>query len=118
MREKPEEVSVSTAQHPVSNIGRSFHAGKQPPPDQTAPELGLCFAEQWKRALEVDPQFVFITGWNEWIAQRFISKEGGQTFLGQKVGKGGTFFVDQYSQEFSRDIEPMQAGMVIITTIR
>ncbi len=108
--DKPEEISVATAQHPVSNIGRSFHDGKEPPADQISPEKGLCFAEQWKRALEVDPEFVFITGWNEWIASRFISKEGNQTFLGKRVGKGGTFFVDQYSQEFSRDIEPMKGG--------
>jgi hypothetical protein len=109
-RDKPEEISVATAQHPVSNIGRSFHAGHEPPADKITPEQGLCFAEQWKRALKVDPEFVFITGWNEWIAQRFFSNEGNQTFLGQRVGKGGTFFVDQFSQEFSRDIEPMQGG--------
>jgi hypothetical protein len=108
--DKPEEISVATAQHPVSNIGRSFHDGKEPAADAIAPEKGLCFAEQWKRALEVDPEFVFITGWNEWIAQRFISKDGNQTFLGKRVGKGGTFFVDQYNQEFSRDIEPMKGG--------
>jgi hypothetical protein len=107
---KPEEISVATAQHPVSNIGRSFHDGREPAADAVAPEKGLCFAEQWKRALEVDSEFVFITGWNEWIAQRFISKDGNQTFLGKRVGKGGTFFVDQYNQEFSRDIEPMKGG--------
>lgn len=108
--DKPEEISVATAQHPVSNIGRSFHDGKEPPADQISPEKGLCFAEQWKQALKVDPEFVFITGWNEWIAQRFISKDGNQTFLGQRIQKGGTFFVDQFSQEYSRDIEPMRGG--------
>lgn len=107
--DKPEEVSVCLAQHPTSNIGRSFHDGKQPPPGQTAPEKGLCFAEQWKRALEVNPAFVFITGWNEWVAQRFESG-GGQIFVGRPLEKGGTFFVDQYSQEFSRDAEPMKGG--------
>jgi len=108
--DKPEEISVATAQHPISNIGRSFHDGKEPPADQISPEKGLCFAEQWKRALEVDPEFVFITGWNEWIAQRFISKDGNPSFLGKKLEKGGTFFVDQYNHEFSRDIEPMKGG--------
>ncbi len=108
--QKPEQISVTVAQHPVSNIGRSFHNGRQPPPEQRATDRGLCFAEQFQRALEVDPEFVFITGWNEWIAQRFISEKGGQTFLGKPTPPGGTFFVDQYNREFSRDIEPMRGG--------
>lgn len=107
--EEPEEITVCVAQHPTSNIGRSFHNGRQPPPGQTQTEQGLCFAEQWKRALEVDPQFVFVTGWNEWVAQRFTNT-GGISLLGKPLKKGETFFVDQYNQEFSRDIEPMRGG--------
>jgi hypothetical protein len=110
--DEPEQMAVCVAQHPTSNIGRSFHDGKEPPPDQARPAEGLCFAEQWRRALEVDPEFVFITGWNEWIAQRFVRDEGGGPghFLGQPLPVGGTFFVDQYNQEYSRDIEPMRGG--------
>jgi hypothetical protein len=108
--QKPEHISVNVAQHPVSNIGRSFHDGKQPAPGQTDSGAGLCFTEQWRQALKVDPEFVFVTGWNEWVAQRFISEKGGQTFLGKPLPPGGTFFVDQYNQEFSRDIEPMKGG--------
>ena len=108
--QKPEHISVNSAQHPVSNIGRSFHDGKEPPSGQRAPEQGLCFAEQWRLALKVNPEYVFITGWNEWVAQRFISDKGGQPFLGKPLPPGGTFFVDQYNQEFSRDIEPMRGG--------
>ena len=26
---------------------------------------GVRFQEQWERALEIDPDFIFITGWNE-----------------------------------------------------
>ncbi|HEX2988434.1 MAG TPA: hypothetical protein VHS06_09715, partial [Chloroflexota bacterium] len=105
----PEEISVCVAQHPVSNIGRSFHGGAEPPVGSQPTEQGLCFAEQWRRALEVDPEFIFITGWNEWVAQRFLS-DGNQTFLGQPLPSGGTFFVDEYNQEYSRDIEPMKGG--------
>lgn len=105
----PEALSVCVAQHPVSNIGRSFHDGQQPPPGLAETDKGICFAEQWKRALEVNPEFVFVTGWNEWVAQRFVT-DGGQPFLGNPLPKGGTFFVDQYSREFSRDIEPMRGG--------
>jgi len=103
---RPEALSVSVAQHPVSNIGRSFHAGRQPATADQRPEQGLCFAEQIRRALEVDPEFVFVTGWNEWVAQRFLNK-GGMSLAGRKLAVDDSFFVDAYSQEYSRDIEPM-----------
>jgi len=110
--DEPEQISVCTAQHATSNIGRSFHAGRQPSPDDCDSARGLCFAEQWKRALAVDPEFIFITGWNEWIAQRFLRLPGRAPggFLGKPLKPGETFFVDQYNQEFSRDIEPMHGG--------
>ncbi len=109
---KPEQISVCVAQHPISTIGRSYHGGKEPPVAQQTPEKGLCFAEQCARALEVNPEFVFITGWNEWVAQRFISdgKSGPTHIAGRKLKADDSFFVDQYTQEFSRDIEPMKAG--------
>jgi hypothetical protein len=109
--DKPEEISVAVAQHPTGNIGRSYQAGVEPPLGERSPEKGLYFAEQWKRALEVSPEFVYVTGWNEWIAQRFTSgKGGGPGFLGRRLNEGETFFVDAYNQEFSRDIEPMRGG--------
>lgn len=106
-KDKPEQISVSVAEHPVSNIGRSFHDGKQPEKHST--ERGLYFNEQWKRALEVDPEFVFVTGWNEWVAMRFAAGSAGQDFLGKKAKEGESFFVDLYNAEFSRDAEPANA---------
>lgn len=108
---KIEQISVAVAEHPVSNIGRSFHNGKQPPPEQLRSELGLYFQEQWDRALEIDPPFVFVTGWNEWVAQRFIADGKGIAMRGQRLKAGESYFVDQFSPEFSRDIEP-QKGML------
>ncbi|MGQ9731479.1 MAG: hypothetical protein ACUVX8_09435 [Candidatus Zipacnadales bacterium] len=105
----PEQVSVCVAQHPTTNIGRSFHNGRQPPPEERHPEQGLCFAEQWESALKIDPEFIFVTGWNEWVAMRFES-DGRQSLGGEPVPKGGSYFVDQYNQEYSRDIEPMTGG--------
>ena len=107
--ETPEQITVASAQHPVSNIGRSFHDGRQPPPDSIDPGAGHFFAEQWRRALEVDPEFVFITGWNEWVAMRFTDGKA-RMIMGEPVEKGDTYFVDQYNAEFSRDIEPMRGG--------
>jgi len=108
--DKPEHLSVAVASHPMFNIGRSYHKGKQPPPGQYRTSEGAHFAEQWQRALEVDPEFVLITGWNEWTAMRFISKGEGEQMAGKPIPKGGSFFVDSYDQEFSRDIEPMKGG--------
>ncbi len=107
--QQPEQVSVSVAQNlgqrdgRVTNMsggtarGRAFHGGRQ----ETAPgavNFGDNFQEQWKRALELKPPFVMVTGWNEWIAGRF-GRPGGPPE-----------FVDQFNQEFSRDIEPMRGG--------
>ncbi|MGK0188056.1 MAG: hypothetical protein ACI9R3_003848, partial [Verrucomicrobiales bacterium] len=32
---------------------------------------GYNFQEQWDRALQIDPDIIFITGWNEWVMGRF-----------------------------------------------
>ena len=83
-----------------NTYGRSWHAGaKDPRPD--AVNYGLNVTEQWERALKIDPQFIFITGWNEWIAGRFAEFN--------KV-RLPVMFVDQFTQEYSRDIEPMKGG--------
>jgi len=106
-KDKPEQIGVAIAEHPTANIGRSFHDGKEP--EQKQPERGLYFAEQWKRALEVDPEFVFITGWNEWIAMRF-NDGASDGFLGKRIQKGETYFVDLYNDEYSRDAEPVMGA--------
>ena len=106
--EKPEQVNVSVAQNlsrepdgHVENMssgmarGRSFCGGKVE--EDLATDEGRNFAEQWKRAYELDPPFVMVTGWNEWIAGRWPR---GDRFV----------FVDQFNREYSRDIEPMNGG--------
>ena len=75
--------------------GRSFQKGKLE--EDLATDEGRNFAEQWTRAYELDPEFVMITGWNEWIAGRWTR--------GDKH-----VFVDQFNREYSRDIEPMRGG--------
>lgn len=104
-KDKPEAISVAIAEHPISNIGRSFHDGKEPVPDQLKSKEGLYFNEQWQRALQVNPEFVFVTGWNEWVAMRFTNG-GAKNFLGKEIEKGETYFVDLYNEEYSRDAEP------------
>ena len=115
-QDKPEEVSVSVAQHPTSNIGRSHYNNKQPEANAygVGPQThkGLYFSQQWEEALKIDPEFIFVTGWNEWVAQRFLAKAGEAPgeMVGRPLKPGDTFFVDTYSQEYSRDIEPMEGG--------
>src|SRR5271157_3999325 len=106
---KPEQVNVSVAQNlrvgdgQVTNMsagdarGRSFHEGAM---DRSpgAVDRGPNFQEQWEHALTLDPPFVMVTGWNEWVTGRW-GKPGGPVV-----------FVDQFDQEYGRDIEPMKGG--------
>ena len=103
-------VSVMPATHPTSNIGRSYNVNTQvqPGPSALRSGEGIHFKAQFERAYTLDPQFLFFTGWNEWVAQRFISKSGGDYMLGKPLPAGGSYFVDQYNHEFSRDIEPLR----------
>lgn len=55
---------------------------------------GKTFWNQWKNAFKYRPKCITVTWWNEWIAQRFENN----------------MFVDNYNQEYSRDIEPMEGG--------
>ncbi len=105
-----EQMAVGVAQNAVkgrlgsmseeSAQGRSFHHGT----NDTRPDavrLGLNVTEQWQRALAEDPRFIFLTGWNEWIAGRFAE------FNRIKLP---VMFVDQFDHEHSRDIEPLRGG--------
>lgn len=106
-----EQMTVGVAQNAVEGrlgsmseskgaYGRSFHNGqKSDRPDAVL--WGLNFEEQWQRAMEIDPKFMFITGWNEWVAMRLPE------FAGVREP---VMFVDQFDHEYSRDIEPMKGG--------
>lgn len=59
---------------------------------------GWNFSEQWERAYELDPELVFVTGWNEFIAGQWLPEHG---WTGQPFS-----FVDQFDWDRSRDIEP------------
>jgi hypothetical protein len=83
--------------------GRSFHDGKEPGPEERDMS-GRNFAEQWRGALTIDPAFIFVTNWNEWIAGRFSPANM------PLHGTGPVTFVDEFDAEFSRDIEPMKGG--------
>ena len=112
---KVEEIVVSPAQHPTTNKGRSYSAGKEPPLDKYGltpdTDKGVYYAEQWQRALQVDAPLLWITQWNEWTAMRNIATPINRPgMLGRQIDAGESFFVDVYNREFTRDLEPMAGG--------
>ena len=106
----PEQMAVSVAQNWNEERGLTAMNGENVfgrtytsdgvDTSENAVSRGANFAEQAARALEVDPEFVFITGWNEWIAGRF------EEWCGVTNA-----FPDEYNDEFSRDIEPTKGQM-------
>lgn len=111
----PEAMAVAIGQHANGNIGRSYSNGTQPPFGQAPTELGLHLIEQADRALAVDPEFVFFTGWNEWVAGRWeIGSDAfpasSYAFLGTTRTVGQSLFVDAFDHEYSRDAEPVRGG--------
>ena len=67
---------------------------------ENAKLYGKYFETQWEYALDIDPEFIWVTGWNEWVAGRF------EDFWGVKNA-----FPDNFSDEYSRDIEPSKGDL-------
>lgn len=103
---RKEVVNVSVAQHSATvcfsktawyganDRTRCWHDGANDK-SKDAILYGYNFAEQWEFAIAQDPEMIFITGWNEWVAQR---QEPG--------GSSPIVFVDCADYNTSRDIEP------------
>ena len=98
-------MSVSVAQHcdtvhmsssafyGHNDHGRSWHDGAKDTSDG-AVLRGYNFAEQWDYAIKLDPDIIFITGFNEWMALRLSGEN--EPIL----------FFDECDAEYSRDVEP------------
>ncbi len=84
---EPEQISVAVATQETYMSVSTAHGRNG----------GRFFYAQWVNAFKFHPKVVTVTWWNEWAAQRFIVD-------------GETTFVDNYTQEYSRDIEPMEGG--------
>ncbi len=107
---QPEQMAVGVAQNALNNeisalsdprsMGRSYHNGKHDVSEDSY-QYGCNFQEQWDHALEKDPELVFVTGWNEWIAMRLKKFHNYEAPV---------IFVDLFDVEHSRDIEPMKGG--------
>ena len=101
----PEQITVGVAQNHSAELGLTAMNGvnvfgrtytsKGYDTRENAELYGANLAEQFEYALKVDPEFIFITGWNEWVAGRFPHWQGVDNA-----------FPDQFCGGFSRDIEP------------
>lgn len=111
-----EIINVAVAQHPSpgvgmggsafygssDNWGRSYHNNAHGNP-ATDIAYGYNIQEQWEYALKENTPFIFVTGWNEWIAGRWESHDDNPKH---------SWFCDLASPEYSRDIEPsLSAGL-------
>ena len=117
-----EQVAVGVAQNtsPARNghcsafnvpnsYGRSFTRGMgnlNPFPPSTYPLsnnsylYGYNFQEQWDYGMSLNPDVIFVTGWNEYIAGKWEG-ESNAPWDGVPFS-----FVDEFDWERSRDIEP------------
>ena len=73
---------------------RSWHDGKNDT-SEDAPLYGYNFSEQWEFAIKMDPDIIFVTGFNEWVAQRQVATD-----------YAPVLFVDCADENCSRDVEP------------
>jgi len=111
-------MSVSLAQHSgtkafsssafygdTTNRTRSWHNGVNDPAEN-AYLYGYNFEEQFEYAYQCNPDIIFITGWNEWFAQRqrkWLTMEG-------QPHTDPIILVDNADANNSRDIQPMKGG--------
>ena len=100
-------MSVSVASHPnvpmsfsltrgLENWGRGWDVETNVNRSADV-DKGTFFQSQWNHALVMDPDTVFVGGWNEWIAYK-------------QLWDGEYMLCDAVNKEYSRDIEPMCGG--------
>ncbi len=108
------ETQSLSAMNSGANMGRSYagqknysysykYRGKRIKVDskiENSKFYGRNFQEQWDYAISVDPEIVFVTGWNEWIMGRY------EEWCGVSNA-----FPDQCDDENSRDIEPTKGDL-------
>ncbi|MBR6644269.1 MAG: hypothetical protein IKL21_00720 [Clostridia bacterium] len=121
---KLEQMVVMSGYWANGEQGRSYSAGRQPKNSQFSFELttngtsgkGLAYQEQFDRAHDTNPTVLMLIGWNEWSAGRHSTdqlKNDGQLIAGTyKVNSKDPVkkysYIDLFSPEYSRDIEPVK----------
>lgn len=100
-------MSVTVASHPKVPMSRSITSGwinwgRGWDPDKQKNiaadvDKGTFFQRQWDNAIKIDPDTIFVGGWNEWIAYK---QPYGDEYM----------LCDAANREYSRDVEPMKDG--------
>ncbi len=91
-----DKVSSYTGMNGYDVYGRSYtHKDRFSKYSDTSIYYGYNYQEQWDYALKADPENVFLTGWNEWKANKVTN-----TLF------EGINYCDQFDDEYSRDAEP------------
>ncbi|RYY62554.1 MAG: hypothetical protein EOO05_02365 [Chitinophagaceae bacterium] len=100
-------MSVTVASHPKVPMSRSITSGWvnwgrgwDPVTKKNIAEdvdKGTFFQKQWDHAIAMNPDTVFVGGWNEWIAYK---QPYGDEYM----------LCDAANREYSRDVEPMKGG--------
>ncbi len=67
---------------------------------------GVTLRKQFETAFAVKPHWLFLSGWNEQVAQPQSGAPGASMGLETDPTAADRAFVDTYGAEFSRDIEP------------
>ena len=101
--------NVITAMNGNNPMGRSYtstYPNRYLVEGESASLYGYFFQEQFDYALEVDPSVVYITGWNEWHAWRQAD-----TSVWATQRNVLNALVDQFNDEYSRDIEPTKGEL-------
>lgn len=88
-----------TAWYGANDRTRSWHDGANDT-SEDAYLYGYNFAEQWEFAIKMNPDIIFVTGFNEWVAQRQPAQENAPVM-----------FVDCADENNSRDVEPSAGEM-------
>ncbi len=96
----PFSYSITDPEFRHLNYGRGFDVATMTNKSEDIYK-GTFFDYQWKTVFDNydNTKYVFITGWNEWVAWKL-----------QMEGYNGYILVDNVDTEFSRDIEPMAGG--------
>lgn len=114
-----EQVAVAAGFHSNSSRGRSYVNGQQTLNGKKdfgfsldTTDLGIAFSEQWEYAIELDPDVIMVTGWNEFTMGRWENEGIGQLMASTyEIVKDDPQFennyVDCFNTEYSRDIEPI-----------
>ena len=99
------EITAMNGEHVMGRSYTSDYPDRYEKEGPSASLWGYQFAEQFNYALEVDPEVLFVTGWNEWHAWRQPDPWGGAN------SKVNNALVDQFDNEFSRDLEPTKGEL-------